>query len=188
MNYIILLLTRFFKVKNLPLSKKQLEICDFILKNKDNMYPDQELVNLDYDQRDISLAGVFMIEHKLLTCSRPIIFTVLGSSFINKGIVKYIKYKKLNNFLDTPILKFGVLFTSIIISLVFNVINHFDTSEVTAKNITNNKYLDSALNKQNTKLNHLTTLDLNNKVNLDSIYNILQHHESILKPDTSSIN
>ncbi len=173
----------------LPISEDQIEICDFILGLDNNAYVYEECdEKFNHSTTDVYESCTSLLYREdLITSTSVLKFSIKGGEYRKKGIVKYIKYKNRKERYSSPFLKFWLLAIPIIISLVFNTVNYINNNKIKADAIdyeNTYKYVDSVLSQQNKKLYKLTVNDSLNEAYLDSIYNILEFHDSIFKSDT----
>ena len=177
---------RLFKVKNLPLTKIQIDICDFILRQENNVdaYSISYKEFPDIESNVFEPCTSFLYKENLITSANLLKFTIKGAKYRKKGIAKYIGHVRRNEFFNMPILKFWLLLIPILISLTYNVITYMNNNKINAERIRYKKqyeYIDSTLNQQNKELYNLAVLDSVNKVTFDSVFDIIKLHNNSVK-------
>jgi hypothetical protein len=140
-------------MKQLPLTNKQIEVCDFILRNNNLKDTFLELDKLGYSDLDNSIASKFLLNNKLITSIHPVILTDIGSRYSDKGIVKFINHNRRDDFLRSPIFMTFAIYIPIIISLAFGIINYIQNQEYKHDSgiYIKNSEIDSILNKKGIK-------------------------------------
>ncbi|MDP2722724.1 MAG: hypothetical protein Q8O72_08205 [Bacteroidales bacterium] len=115
-------------MKNIQLTRFQVEICDIILKNN-NRHIKDILDYKKYSKVDIQISAKTLNDQKLISNYNPIVITDTGAQYSEKGIVKFLRNKRRNDLLSSPLFKTWFLIIPIVISLVFNVINFCQNQE-----------------------------------------------------------
>ncbi len=116
-------------MKQLPLTSKQVEICDFILKNNNIQDTYGKLEDIGFSDFDNKIASRFLVDNKLITSIHPVVLTDIGSRYLDKGIIKFIKRNRQNDFLNSVIIRTIAVWTGILISLAFGVTNYIQNRE-----------------------------------------------------------
>lgn len=165
-------------MRELPLTKKQIEICDFVFKKINQHYVYDELQDMKHEPVDINVSSKYMLDNGLISCFNPVIITDLGTKYIDKGIVNFIKHKRRDDFLNSTIIKTVAVWIAIIISLAFGIVNycHNQKNERNKNEYIKYSEIDSILNKKGFK-NHNNKPIFNNKI--DSIDNMSNHIDKI---------
>ena len=126
-------------MKQLPLNEKQIEICDFILGNRDMPDAYAKLSESGYTDIDVKIATKFLLDNKLVSLIHPVALTELGAEWANSGIEEYLKSNRLISFLDSVIVRTVGVWAMIFITLVFNVVNCTRTNSIKNNTKENNK-------------------------------------------------
>lgn len=116
--------------KKLPLTPIQIEICDFILKLDSGASAYSE-VNSRFENiksGDDTICTSFLFKNDLIYSASTLMFTIKGAKYRYKGIVKFIQHERRKDFFKLPILRFSILFITLLISLTFNVVNCIRTN------------------------------------------------------------
>jgi len=168
-------------MKQLPLTSKQVEICDFILKNNNIQDTYCKLEDIGHSDFDNRIASKFLLDNRLITSIHPVVLTDIGSRYLNRGIVKFINDNRRDEFLSSPIFKTAAVWIAIIISLAFGVINYFQNQE--------NKHNDSIYIKHSEidsillKNGYKNSMSPENKFAIKESENDSKHIEKSLKND-----
>lgn len=147
-------------MKQLPLTNKQVEICDYILRNNNIEDTYGKLEDIGHSDFDNRIASKFLVDNKLITTIHPVVLTDTGSQYTNKGIVKFIKDKRRNEFIKSPIFTMWFVIIPIILSLIFNVTNCRRTNQIKNEDGLNKKQyeqIDSIIKMEFYKLDKFTT-------------------------------
>jgi hypothetical protein len=126
-------------MRELPLTDKQVEICDFILRNNGIEDTYEKLEDDGHSDRDNRIASKFLIDNGLITIIHPVVLTDLGSKYSKTSIVVFIRHKRRDDFLNSPVFKTVAIWIPIFISLVFNVSNCSRTNHIQNEDIFNKK-------------------------------------------------
>ena len=112
-------------MKHLPLNEKQIEICDFILRNNnlDDIYI--RLEENGYSEKDARIASMFLVDNKLITKIHPVVLTDIGAQWETKGIVRFLIIKRRREFFSLPVIGLIISLIAICITLIFKVVDYF---------------------------------------------------------------
>lgn len=123
-------------MREYPLTEKQIEICNYLLKIKNDRINHDYLHSRGYDDVDLQLSVNFLMENKIISGAEPVFLTDTGTKYLKTGIVRFFKDKRRDEFLNSVIIRTIAVWSGIIISLVIGVsncrqnqINDFDNVE-----------------------------------------------------------
>lgn len=142
-------------MREFPLTEKQIQICNHILKNNNKILDCNKLYSIGHNQSDLALTLKFLLDNKIISVARPIVLTEIGTKYLNKGIVKYFKDQRRDEFLRSPIMLTFLFFIPVIISVFGVVINYNKTQKIEDKAIDKNEiynYIDSVVQARSNKL------------------------------------
>lgn len=125
-------------MRELPLTDKQIEICDLTLKSN-NQNISATLFASGHEKIDLNISARFMGDNGLIKHFEPVILTDLGAKYSKTGIIKFIRHERRDEFLNSPVFKTVAIWIPIFISLVFNVSNCSRTNHIQNEDIFNKK-------------------------------------------------
>lgn len=111
-------------MRELPLTDKQIEICDKILKRNNEGDNFDYFDSLGYEQMDLKISVRYMFENKLMSVFGIIILTDLGLKYSNKGIIAFIKHKRFIDFLSSQKVISSAVWITILMALTFGILNY----------------------------------------------------------------
>ena len=141
------------------MTDKQVEICDICLKENARGHLNDYLYEKGYEHFDLQVSSRYLLDNKLISFFNPVMITDLGTKYIEKGIVEFIKHKRIDDFLNSTIFKTVAIWIPIFISLVFNVSNCSRTNHVENESVLNKKQyrdIDSTIKEIVKKLDKQT--------------------------------
>lgn len=137
-------------MREYPLTEKQIEICDYLLKIKNERIDHNYLASEGYDTSvDLYVSVNFLIANKIISSAEPVCLTDTGTKYLKTGIIKFFKDQRRDEFLNSVIVRTVAVWIAILISLAFGITNYVQNRQ----NNLNNEYikrseLDSILNKK----------------------------------------
>jgi hypothetical protein len=138
-------------MREYPLTEKQIEICDYLLKIKNKHIDQDYLWSKGYDTNvDLNFALKYLLDNKLISVADPVCLTDIGTKYLKTGIVKFFKDQRRDEFLNSVIVRTIAVWTGIIFSLVIGVSNCRQNQINKSDNIEYIKHseIDSILNKK----------------------------------------
>lgn len=146
-------------MREYPLTEKQIEICNYILKIKNERINHDYLISKGYDQTDISLTLKFLLDNKIISIASPVVLTDSGTKYLKTGIIGFFKDQRRDEFLNSMIVKTFLFFIPVIISIITTIISYNHSKKIENKTIDNNQinqYIDSVVQTRINELNKLT--------------------------------
>jgi len=147
-------------MREYPLTEKQIEICNYILSIKNQNIDRNYLYSKDYDTNiDLNFALKYLLDNKLISVADPVCLTDIGTKYLKKGIVKFFKDQRRDEFLRSQIVLTILFFIPIIISILGTIISYNHSDKIENKSIDKNyinKYIDSTMQTGINKFNKLT--------------------------------
>ena len=116
-------------MRELHLTDKQVEICDFILRNNGLEDTYGKLEDAEHSDIDNRIASKYLVDNKFITSIHPVVLTDLGSKYSKTGIVKFIRHRRRDEFIESPIVKMITVWIPIVISLILGTINYIQNRE-----------------------------------------------------------
>jgi len=109
-------------MKETQLTENQIVICDLILNSNQKRL--NEIIG-NYEKTDKIISAEILKNYELLHLYDPIVLTDKGVKYSTKGILKYIKDKRRDDFLNSIVFKTWILLIPIAISLILGIFNYF---------------------------------------------------------------
>lgn len=112
-------------MREYPLTNKQIEICNYLLSINQQSVNLEKLKTGGHVDRDIIIVQYFLKDNKFIYAANPVVLTEKGTKYSKKGIVKYFKEQRRNEFFNSIIVKTVAVWTGIFISLSIGITNYF---------------------------------------------------------------
>jgi hypothetical protein len=97
-----------------------------------------------------------LLDNKIISVAKPIVLTEIGTKYSKKGIVKYFKDQRRDEFLRSPVMLTILFFIPVFISVSGVIVNYNKTKKIEDKAIDKNQvneYIDSIVQASMNKLN-----------------------------------
>ena len=137
-------------MREYPLTKKQIEICDFLLSINQQEVKKETLEAKEYVSKDLIIVEHFLKNNNFIYSANPVVLTEKGAKYSKNGIFKYFKDQRRDEFFNSIVIKTIAVWVGIFMSLAFGITNYIQNRQNKHDNAIYIKHseIDSILNKK----------------------------------------